>query len=129
VDPAAEGTIYPDVAFTVDPERVRAFRAVLGIDDGVPPTFLTAAEFTVVPTIVADPRLAVDFSRVVHGSQEYAFERPLREGEQLTIRAKLESVRVRSGTGFVTIAIELFDTDDALVATCRSSMVERAEAS
>jgi hypothetical protein len=36
---------------------------------------------------------------------------------------------VRNGTGFVTIAIELFDSGDALVATCRSAMVERAEAS
>ena len=41
----------------------------------MPPTFLTAAEFTVLPTIVADPRLDVDFTRVVHGSQEYTFAR------------------------------------------------------
>ena len=80
MDPAVEGTEYPDVRFVVDPVRVAAFRAVFGWEGGVPPTFVTAAEFTVLPQILGDPNLGVDFSRVVHGSQEYRFERSLREG-------------------------------------------------
>ena len=75
MNPAAEGTTYPDMPFIVAPERVAGFREVFGQGQGVPPTFLTAAEFTVLPTIVADPRLDVDFTRVVHGSQDYTFAR------------------------------------------------------
>ena len=72
MNPAAEGTTYPDVPFLVGAGNGSpAFRDVFGQGQGVPPTFLTAAEFTVLPTIVADPRLDVDFTRVVHGSQEY----------------------------------------------------------
>lgn len=127
MNPAAEGTTYPDMPFIVAPERVAGFRDVFGQGQGVPPTFLTAAEFTVLPTIVADPRLDVDFTRVVHGSQEYAFVRAPREGERLTIKARLESVRVRAGTGFVTITIDLVDEAGDHVATCRSSMVERGD--
>src|SRR5436190_1507294 len=124
MNPAAEGTVYPDVAFTVDPGRVRAFRELFGPRGqqgqegqegqegqrrGIPPTFATAAEFTVYPHIIGDERLDLDFSRVVHGSQSYEYRRPLREGETVTVRARIESAKVRSGTGFLTIAVDLFD--------------------
>ena len=51
--------------------------------------------------MIGDPRLALDFTRVVHGTQEYAYERPLRLGETLTVAPRIESVRVRAGTGFL----------------------------
>ena len=52
----------------------------------MPPTFLTAAEFAVLPHVIGDPELALDFRKVVHGSQEYEFHRPLRVGETLTVQ-------------------------------------------
>ena len=88
---------------------MEAFRAVFGQADGVPPTFLTAAEFTVFPRIIGDPALDLDFARVLHGGQEYELARPLREGETLTVRPRIESIRVRAGTGFLVIAMDLFD--------------------
>jgi acyl dehydratase len=126
MNPAAEGTVYPDVPFVVDPARVAAFREVFGVSDGVPPTFVTAAEFTVFPHIIGDPALGLDFSRVLHGSQEYVYERPLREGETLSVRARIDSIRHKGDTGFLTVVMELRDKDDQLVCTTRSQMVERA---
>lgn len=128
VNPQAEGTTYPDAAFEVDPERVRAFRAVFGLTEGVPPTFLTAAEFSVFPQVLGDPALGLDFSRVLHGGQSYELVRPLREGETLVVRARIDSVRVRAGTGFVVIAMDLFDEAGDEVAYTRSTMIERADA-
>lgn len=126
MNPAAAGKVYPDAPFSVDPERVAAFRAVFAEVTGVPATFVTAAEFTVIPEIVADPELGLDFSRVLHGSQEYAFERPLSEGEQLTIRSRIESIREMSGNAFLVLATELIDGDGATVCIARSTLVERA---
>jgi acyl dehydratase len=125
MDPRAEGTIYPEVSFTVEPQRVAAFREVFGQTQGVPPTFPTAAEFMVLPTIVADPVLALDYTRVVHGSQEYLYGRPLVEGEQLTIRSRIASVRVRGSTGLLTIETELVDDAGETVVTARSTRVAR----
>jgi acyl dehydratase len=125
MNPAAEGTVYPDVAFTVDPARVAAFREVFGQTEGVPPTFVTAAEFTVFPQVMGDPNLGLDFTRVVHGSQEYVYERPLREGETLTVRARIDAIRTKGDTGFLTVVMELRDDEDRLVCTARSHMVER----
>jgi len=126
MNPAAEGTVYPDVSFVVDPARVAAFREVFGVGDGVPPTFVTAAEFTVFPHVIDDPALGLDFSRVLHGSQEYVYERPLREGETLSVRARIDSIRHKGDTGFLTVVMELRDDEDRLVCTARSQMVERA---
>jgi hypothetical protein len=125
MDPAAEGTVYPDVTFAVDPGRVQAFRNLFGQRDGVPPTFATAAEFAVYPLVIEDPGLDLDFSRVVHGSQSYEYRRPLREGEELTIRARIESAKVRAGSGFVILAVDLVDSQDELVATTRTQLIER----
>jgi hypothetical protein len=126
MNPAAEGRVYPDVLFVVDPARVAAFREVFGVDAGVPPTFVTAAEFTVFPRVIGDPNLGLDFTRVLHGSQEYAYERPLVEGETLSVRARIESIRQKGATGFLTVVMELRDDDGQLVCTARSQMVERA---
>jgi acyl dehydratase len=126
MNPAAEGLTFPEVTFEAAQEGVAAFRAVFGQEQGVPPTFLTAAEFSVLPTVVNDPRLDLDFSRVLHGSQEYEYERPVREGERLTIRARIASIRQRAGSGFVTIVMDVSDEAGKPVAVCRSTMIERA---
>jgi hypothetical protein len=125
MNPDAEGTVYQDVTFVVEPTRVAAFRDVFGLTAGVPPTFATAAEFEVFPRVIADPELGLDFARVVHGSQEYAFERPIREGEALTVRARIESIKTKGGTGFLTIRTDLLDPDGAVVCVARSQMIER----
>ena len=125
MNPDAEGTVYPAVEFVVDPERVSAFRDLFRIDHGVPPTYLTAAEFAALPQILDDPSLGLDFTRVVHGSQAYEYRRPPREGETLRIRARIESIRHKGGTGFLTIAMDLVDREDELVCAVRSQMLER----
>src|SRR5918999_5259626 len=81
MNPSVQGKVYPDGSFTVDPARVAAFREAVGQREGVPPTFATAAELTVFPNVIGDPELGLDFARVVHGSQEYAYSRPLIERE------------------------------------------------
>ena len=125
---AAAGKVYPEVAFTVDPRRVAAFREVFDQVGGVPTTFVTAAEFAVMPDIVGDPELGLDFSRVLHGSQEYEFLRPLREGETVTIRSTIESIRTLGGNSLLVLLTELLEPGEVVVATARSTLVERTEA-
>jgi hypothetical protein len=123
---ALEGKTYPDAAFTVEPERVNLFRAAIGEDsDIVPPTFATTAEFTVMPLIVGDAELGLDFTRVVHAEQEYEWHRQFRMGEALTVRSRIASIRQKAGNGFLTIETEVLDRDGELVVLARATMIER----
>jgi hypothetical protein len=122
---AAAGKVYPDTPFTVDPQRVAAFRAVFDEVEGVPVTFVTAAEFTVIPAIVADPELGIDFSRVLHGNQEYEYRRPLHAGETLSIRSSIESIRSLGANAFLVLRTELIDPDGSVVCLARSTLIER----
>ena len=118
--------MYPAVPFVVDPARVAAFRAVFGeAREVVPPTFLTAAEFSVFPEIVTDPELGLDFGRVVHGDEEYGWSRQPRVGETLTVRARVAQIRQRGDLGFLTIETEIADEGGEPVAVCRATMIER----
>lgn len=125
VNPSAEGKTYGPVAFDVTEGRVRAFHDLFGGPSGVPPTLLTAVEFTLFPQIIGDPELALDFRKVVHGTQEYVFHRPLRVGETLNAHATIASIRQKGGNGFLTIEMQMDDPEGATVAVARSTMIER----
>ncbi len=126
MNPAAAGKTYPATTFTVEPRRVAAFREIFEEAEGVPATFVTVAEFGVMPQIVADPELGLDFSRVLHGNQEYEFRRPLRQGETLQVRTRLGSIRVFGGNAFLLVVTELVEPEGDVVCTARSTMIERA---
>jgi acyl dehydratase len=126
VNPAAEGTIYGPVSFEITEERVRAFRELFGGPAGVPPTFLTAAEFSLLPQIIGDPELSLDFHRVVHGSQVYEYHRPLQVGETLTVEARIASIRSKSHNDFLTVEMTMRGADGAVAAIARSTLIERS---
>jgi acyl dehydratase len=128
VNPVAEGTTYEPVTFEITEERVRAFRELFGAQPGVPPTILTAAEFSLFPRVIGDPRLDLDFRRVVHGSQAYEYRRPLEVGETLTVEARIASIRQKGDNGFLTVEMTMTGADGAVVAIARSTMIERAGA-
>jgi hypothetical protein len=70
---ALEGKIYEPVTLEIDAGFVARFASAVG-DDGssVPPTIVTAPEIVAgLDHLVADEDLGLDFSRVVHGDQEY----------------------------------------------------------
>jgi hypothetical protein len=126
MNPAAAEKTYPATTFTVDPQRVAAFREIFEEPEGVPATFVTVAEFAVMPQIVADPELGLDFSRVLHGNQEYEFRRPLEEGETLEVRCRLGSIRLLGGNAFLVLVTELVEPGGDVVCTARSTLIERA---
>ena len=122
-----EGKVYPTSTVTIEPDAVRAFADVLGQSaPGVPPTFLTVAEFGVFGDVIADPELDLDFARVVHGEQEYVWHRPLEPGERLVVEPRIASIRERGGHGFLTIEVGVRSAEGEPVATTRATMVERA---
>jgi N-terminal half of MaoC dehydratase len=72
------GREYPPVEFTIQPGQVAAFARAVDADPaaGVPPTYAAVyALFTTAPQLFADAEAAVDFGRLLHAEQEFAWER------------------------------------------------------
>ena len=120
-----EGKVYPAVEVEVEPQRLADFRAVFGQASGVPPTFVTTIEFLAFAQVAADPELALDFSRVVHGAQEFDHRRPVREGETVTAAIRVDSVRGIGTNAFLVVITDIVDEDGSLVCVAKSTMVER----
>jgi acyl dehydratase len=128
MDATLAGKAYPTTTFEVDAAHVERFASAVGQTvSGVPPTFLTAAEFGVFDPIVSDPELGLDFSRVLHGDQEYVWHRPVVVGETLEVRPRIAAIRERGGNGFLTIEVTLWGSGGEPVATTRATMIERAD--
>jgi hypothetical protein len=58
--------------------------------DVAPPTFPTTFRMTI-------PGLSFDLARVLHGAQEYRYERPLRAGDRVRCRVRVADLYQRKG--------------------------------
>ncbi len=127
MNPALEGKAYPPIPFLIEQEHVRAFAVAIGEEgSSVPPTFVTAPEIASGLTrVIADVELGLDFSRVVHGDQEFEWSRPIRVGETLEVQTVIESIRSKGGTSFLSLRTSMRDAEGDVVVTARSTLVER----
>jgi acyl dehydratase len=116
----AIGDTHP--AYT-DPEAARA----LGhLDVIAPPTFVFSITFAAAGEVVRDPELGLDYSRVVHGDQRFAFQRPVRAGDLLSVTSTIETVKSMAGNDIVDVRGDVWDADGELVVTAHTKLVARA---
>lgn len=106
-----------------DPEAAKAF----GHSDVIaPPTFVFAITFKAAGDVVADPRLGLDYSRVVHGDQKFAYVRPVRAGDRLTVTSTIETIKSMAGNEIIDIRGEVHDESGEHVVTAWTKLVARA---
>src|SRR2546425_10884767 len=75
--------------------------------DIAPPTFPTTFRMTI-------PGLTFDLARVLHGAQEYRYERPLRAGDRVHCRTRVADVYRRHGRlGEMTFLILVMEGTDS----------------
>ena len=118
----AESIGDPNPAYT-DP----AAAAELGHPDVVaPPTFVFAVTFRAAEEVVADPKLRLDYSRVVHGDQKFAYSRPVRAGDRLSVVSTIESVKSMAGNDVLEVRGDVHDESGEHVVTAWTKLVARA---
>ena len=109
-----------------DPEAARA----LGYADVVaPPTFPVVITMSASRQIVEDPALGLDYSRVVHGDQKFAYRRPVVAGDALVCVNSVDEITSRAGHDFLTTRTEVTTADGEPVVTVWSKLVQRGEES
>lgn len=145
LDPSFVGRSYPPTApYQVGREKIREFAAAIGATDPAhhdpaaakalghpdvvaPPTFPVVLTMAASRQIVDDPELGVDYSRVVHGDQRFAYVRPVVAGDELVCVNHIEEVTTRRGHGFLTTRTEVATVTGEPVVTVWSKIVVRGE--
>ena len=145
VNPSVEGRVYPPTEpYLVGREKVREFaRAVFathptnldpeaaraaGYADVVAPaTFPIVVTAATLDQLLGDPDAGVDFTRVVHGDQRFAYSRPIVAGDELTGTMTVTSVKSLAGNSMVTSETVITDATGAHVVTATSTLVVRGD--
>jgi hypothetical protein len=130
------GKEYGETTFVVDRDRIVQFADAIGDDDPryrtdepiAPPTFPTVMQIASGGQVVLDQELGLDYSRVVHGEQEYVTERPLRAGDELTAKPRIADIYARGPNEFLVVETAYADATGAVVCTGRSTLISRGTA-
>jgi acyl dehydratase len=140
-----KGKEYGEMALTVDRDRVTRFAEAIGDDDPrsldkgaaraegfpeqvAPPTFPTVLGILASAQVVVDPELAVDYSRVVHGEQEFEWHRPIVVGDALRATPRISDIYTRGPNEFLVIEAEVRDAEGEVVCVARSTLLSRGTA-
>ena len=126
VDQSLVGREFPPTQpYRVSAEKVREFATATGADaEGpVPATFPIVLAFEAMNAFLAD--VGVELHRIVHGEQRFAYERPIRVGDELTATLSVASLRQIGGNDIIGTRSEIHDADGALVCTTTATLVHR----
>lgn len=141
---AFAGRVFPPSApYQVGREAIREFAVAigdanpafhdvdvardLGFPDLIaPPTFPIVIALQASTLVVQDPEFGLDYSRVVHGEQRFAYTRPVVSGDELVVTVTIEALRTVAGNDMVTTRGDVTTMDGEHVATVTSLLVARA---
>lgn len=143
VDPSFVGRVYPpDEPYAVTREQIAAFAEAVGAthpahtdpqaaralghaDVVAPPTWAVVVAQRSEAAYVDDPAAGIDFSRVVHAEERFAYTRPIVAGDRLVTTLHVDAVVERAGLAMVTTRVEVADDAGAPVATVTSTLAVR----
>ncbi|MGW3624228.1 FAS1-like dehydratase domain-containing protein [Streptomyces sp. NPDC000880] len=144
LDQSFVGRTYPPTSpYEVGREKIREFAEAVGDANAAytdreaakalghpdviaPPTFAFAITFKAAEQVIQDPQLGLDYDRVVHRDQKFAYTRPVRAGDRLTVTSTIETIKSLAGNDVVDIRGEVRDEAGEHVVTAWTKLVARA---
>jgi acyl dehydratase len=111
------GKRYDPVSYAVGREKIREYASAVGETDPLhhdlataraaghadlvaPPMFAVVYASRAIAPALFDPEVGIDFARMVHGGQEFAWGEPVVSGDVITTTAEVADVSERDGRGF-----------------------------
>ena len=113
----AVGKTYPATSYAVGREKVREFAAAVGEENPLhhdldaareagyadvvaPPMFAVVFGGRAMAPALFDPDVGIDFSRMVHGGQEFVWGPPVVAGDEIATEVEVKDVAERGGLQF-----------------------------
>jgi acyl dehydratase len=130
----AVGKTYPPTSYAVGREKVREFAAAVGeenplhhdvdaareagyADVAAPPMFAVVFGGRAMAPALFDPEVGIDFSRMVHGGQEFVWGRPVVAGDEIATEVEVKDVSERGGLQFFVFESRSTNQDGEAVCT------------
>lgn len=146
LDQSLIGLTGPKYVFEVEKRHIRQFAEAIGDSN---PLYVDEeyAKSTIYGGIIAPPsfpvvigadsgqgvELPLDYSRMLHGEQEFIYHRPIRAGDRLSCQMKVTDVYEKEGKNgpmqFLVMDTEMKDQEGELVVISRTNIIYRAVAS
>jgi len=145
LDQSFVGRTYPPTEpYDVGREKIREFARAIGATDAeyhdaeaarahgyadviAPPTFPIVVTMGSIDQVKDDPGLGLDYRRVVHGDQRFAYLRPVVAGDRLVCRNTIEEITARGGHDFLTTRTDVTTESGEPVLTAWMRLVQRGE--
>ncbi len=143
LNPEFVGRVYaPSPPYLVCREKIREFASAVGdanpayhdvaaaqalghADLVAPPTFAIVMSMRASSVVTFDPDLGLDYTRVVHGEQRFAYDRPIVAGDELVVITTIENIRTAAGNDMITTRGDIETLTGEHVATTHSLIVSR----
>jgi acyl dehydratase len=114
---SAVGKVFAPVKYAVGREKVREYANAVGETDPLyldpeaaraaghrdvvaPPMFATVYTSPAIAPAFFDPEVGMDFSRMVHGAQEFVWGPLVIAGDEIATEVELTDISQRGGMGF-----------------------------
>lgn len=138
------GFCYPDSKpYLVTSENISAFANAIGDANPIyfdqkaankfghatvcaPPTFPIVVTMNAMEEAFHDPKLNMDYSRIVHSDQRFEYVRPIQVGDELVVRASVEEIKTLGNNDIATFRTEVFSKGEPVV-TGWSKLVVRGD--
>jgi acyl dehydratase len=122
VNTEAIGKSYPPLTYAVGREKIREYARATGdtnplyldleaaraaghADVVAPPMFAAVYQAPAVTPGMFDPEVGIDFSRIVHGAQEFEWGPLAIAGDEITSTATIKDIHERGGMGFYAFEV------------------------
>jgi acyl dehydratase len=130
----AVGKTYPPSHYAVGREKVREFAAAVGEENPLhhdldaareagyadvvaPPMFAVVFGGRAMAPALFDPEVGIDFSRMVHGGQEFVWGPPVVAGDEIATEVEVKDVAERGGLQFFVFESRSTNQDGETVCT------------
>jgi acyl dehydratase len=130
----AIGKSYEPKTYAVGREKIREYANAVGETNPVhldleaaraagyrdlvaPPMFVVVYAGVTLGPAIFDPEIGMDFPRMVHGGQEFRWERLVIAGDEITTTATVKDISERGGMGFYVFETVSINQDGETVTT------------
>ncbi|MBV9809340.1 MAG: MaoC family dehydratase N-terminal domain-containing protein [Solirubrobacterales bacterium] len=146
VSTEAIGKTYPAVVYAVGREKIREYAAAVGetnplyfdvdaartagyADVVAPPMFVVVYAGRAISPALFDPDVGIDFAKMLHAGQEFAWGSVVVAGEEVTTVTEVKDISERGGLGFYEFETRSHNQRGDLVCTGIWRQIVRGAAS